>query len=258
MRKEILRDFLNVKVEQYNNPKFIESDPILIPHSFSKKEDIEIAGFLVSTIAWGQRKIIIKNGFQMMEIMDNSPHDFVLNHSPKELEKTASFKHRTFNGDDFSFFIKQLKRIYKEGGGLEQLFSSGVTEESDDCSGAIEHFRNDFFKNLKDEDSRIKKHVSSPQKGSASKRLVMFLRWMVRNDCTGVDFGIWKSICPSILSVPLDVHTGNVARKLHLITRLQNDWKTVREMDSCLRELDHEDPAKYDFALFGLGIFEKF
>ena len=258
MRNEILRDFLNVKVEQYNNPDFIETDPICIPHSFSKKEDIEIAGFLVATIAWGQRKTIIKNGQRMMQLMDNSPHDFILNHSQKDLEKTTVFTHRTFNGEDFKYFISNLKRIYKEKGGLEILFSEGISEFSQDCSQSIENFRNFFFSNLKDIDARIMKHVSSPIKGSASKRLVVFLRWMARKDEKGVDFGIWDSVPTSILSVPLDVHSGNVARKLKVITRNQNDWKAVQEMDVTLRKLDSEDPAKYDFALFGLGVFEGF
>lgn len=258
LSKAELSDFLNEKVELYNNPNFIESDPISIPHSFSNKEDIEIAGLLSATIAWGQRKTIINNSFKMMEMMDNSPYEFILNHEQSDLQKLESFKHRTFNSLDLFFFVTRLKDIYKVHGGLEKAFSDGIKKESVDCSDAIENFRNLFFHEVGEENLRTKKHVSSPYKGSAAKRLIMYLRWMVREDNCGVDFGIWKSISPSLLSCPLDVHSGNVARKLGLIQRSQNDWKAVKEMDETLRILDANDPAKYDFALFGLGVFEKF
>ena len=253
-----LKDFLDAKVLEYNTTKFIESDPISIPHSFDKKEDIEIAALLTATIAWGQRKTIINNGNRMMELMDNSPHDFVLNHSQSDLKSLSDFKHRTFNGNDFKFFISQLSRIYKNLGSLEKAFEQGLKPDSTNCLPAIESFRDLFFFKVPEEHRRTMKHVSSPAKGSAAKRLIMFLRWMVRNNVTGVDFGIWKSISPSLLSCPLDVHSGNVARKLGVLARTQNDWKAVIEMDETLRKMDPKDPAKYDFALFGLGVFEKF
>jgi len=258
MERAFLKDFLDSKVSLYNNPDFIKDDPISIPHNYSKKEDIEISALLSATIAWGQRKTIIKNCFSMMELMDNAPYDFVLNHTKDDLERFNDFKHRTFNGDDLKCFINQLQRIYKEKDGLENVFSQGLNEKSKNCSGAIENFRNIFLEGFCEEQNRTIKHVSSPKKGSASKRLIMFLRWMVREDNNGVDFGIWKSINPAILSCPLDVHSGNVARKIGLIKRNQNDWKAVKELDVELRKLDPLDPAKYDFALFGLGVFEKF
>lgn len=253
-----LSDFLDEKTTQYNNPKFIESDPILIPHSFSKKEDIEISGLLAATIAWGQRKTIINNAQQMIELMDFSPFEFVINHEESDLKRFENFKHRTFNSDDLSFFIKSLQHIYKTHSGLERAFSDGLTPDSQNCLGAIENFRDLFFEVAFPENKRTEKHVSSPKKGSASKRLIMFLRWMVRQDSCGVDFGIWKTISPSLLSCPLDVHSGNVARKLGVLKRTQNDWKAVNELDTYLRKMDAKDPAKYDFALFGLGVFEGF
>lgn len=258
MRKTFLKDFLDSKVGFYNSPDFIVGDPISVPHTFSKKEDIEISALLSATIAWGQRKTIVKNCNSMMELMDNAPYDFILNHNQGDLERFNDFKHRTFNGSDLKCFIKQLKRIYNECGGLEQVFSDGMTKKSKNCSGAIENFRKIFIEGFAEEDKRTIKHVSSPANGSASKRLIMFLRWMVREDKKGVDFGIWDSLSPSQLSCPLDVHSGNVARKIGLIKRNQNDWKAVLELDKELRKLDPNDPAKYDFALFGLGVFEKF
>ncbi|MEN8929055.1 MAG: TIGR02757 family protein [Flavobacteriales bacterium] len=254
--EEELRDFLDSKVELYNTPDFIEEDPISIPHTFSRKEDIEIAGLLSATIAWGQRKTIIKNCFSMMEMMDNSPFDFIMNHEKSDLEIFKDFKHRTFNSTDLICFVIQLQRIYKEKGGLELVFSSGLNDSSLDCSSAIENFRTIFLQGVTVDQMRTMKHVSSPAKGSASKRLIMFLRWMVRNDQKGVDFGIWKTISPRLLSCPLDVHSGNVARKLDILKRRQNDWRAVKELDEALRKMDSTDPAKYDFALFGLGVFE--
>ncbi len=258
MNENELSDFLNAKTMEYNNPRFIESDPISIPHQFSKKEDIEIAGLLAATIAWGQRKTIIANANKMVELMDFSPHEFVLNHEKSDLARFDSFKHRTFNSDDLKYFLTALRHIYLIHGGIEKGFSKGLTEHSTDCSGAIEHFRSLFFELALEKNHRTQKHVSSPKKGSASKRLVMYLRWTTRKDNCGVDFGLWKSISPSILSCPLDVHSGNVARKLGLLSRSQNDWKAVRELDRALRKMDSEDPSKYDFALFGLGVFEGF
>ena len=254
MNKIELKHFLNEKVIQYNQPKFIESDPIQIPHQFSKKEDIEIAGFLTATIAWGKRPMIIKNANKMMEIMGNSPYDFIINHKKKDLENIYNFVHRTFNVLDFKFFIKSLKNIYLNHDGLESVFAKHIQDNT--MQNSIHQFKKVFFEieHLK----RTTKHVSDPIKGSAAKRINMYLRWMVRQDNTGVDFGIWKSISPAVLSCPLDVHSGNVARKLGLLTRKQNDWKALSELDTNLRKLDSKDPTKYDFALFGLGVFEGF
>ncbi len=249
-----LANFLNEKVVEYNQPKFIESDPIQIPHKFSKKEDIEIAGFLTATIAWGKRQMIIKNANRMMELLDNSPYDFVMHHSEKDLDSFDNFVHRTFNVTDFKFFVKSLQNIYKNHNGLESIFAKNIINNS--TANAIHEFKKVFFEI--EHLPRTTKHVSDPLKGSAAKRLNMYLRWMVRTDAVGVDFGIWKTILPSVLSCPLDVHSGNVARKLGLIKRRQNDAKALTELDKNLRILDSNDPVKYDFALFGLGVFEGF
>lgn len=253
---EELKEFLDEKVEKFNQPLFIEDDPIQIPHRFEKKMDIEIAGFLTATIAWGRREMIIKSANRMMEAMDDSPADFVLNHSPADLLQLENFVHRTFNGHDFTYFITALKKIYQEKGGLEQVFANGLNRKSDsNMKNAIEHFNQTFFEGVPAK-FRTKKHVGNPGKGSAAKRVVMYLRWMVRNDNRKVDFGLWKSIPMSHLSCPLDVHTGNVGRMLGFIERKQNDWKTVEELDSAFKKLDPIDPAKYDFALFGLGAMD--
>ncbi|WP_308992600.1 TIGR02757 family protein [Mariniflexile litorale] len=254
MNKTELKDFLDNKVVQYNNPKFIESDPIQVPHQFSIKEDIEIAGFLTATISWGNRKSIINNAKRLMELLDNSPFDFVINHTETDLENMHSFVHRTFNSDDAIQFIKSLKHIYLNHNGLETLFAKHT--ENDSVQNAISKFKTTFFE--VEHLQRTKKHISDPLKNSAAKRINMFLRWMVRNDKTGVDFGIWNSLSPAQLSCPLDVHSGNVARKLGLLTRKQNDAKALLELDTNLRNLDANDPVKYDFALFGLGVFEGF
>ncbi|TXG39402.1 TIGR02757 family protein [Seonamhaeicola maritimus] len=254
MNKTELKEFLDEKVVQYNNPKFIESDPIQIPHQFSKKEDIEIAGFLTATIAWGNRKSIIKNANRLMHLMDNSPYEFVLNHTESELEKLMFFVHRTFNGDDCIQFIKSLKNIYINHSGLESLFVKHAKKDS--LQTAISKFKEVFFE--KEHLTRTQKHVSDPLKNSAAKRINMYLRWMVRQDNAGVDFGVWKNLSPSQLSCPLDVHSGNVARKLGLLKRKQNDSKALLELDTALRKLDKQDPVKYDFALFSLGVYEEF
>lgn len=254
MTNSELQTFLDEKVIQYNTLDFIESDPVQIPHLFSQKEDIEIAGFLASSIAWGNRKMIIKNSHKMMDLIGNSPYDFVMSHNDYQLEKLEGFVHRTFNSDDFKHFIKALKHIYINKGGLENIFIQNQTETS--LQPAIHALHEIFFEipHL----TRTRKHVADPNKGSVSKRINMCLRWFVRNDNAGVDLGIWKGISPSKLSCPLDVHSGNVARKLGLLTRKQNDGKALTELDSKLRELDPNDPVKYDFALFGLGVFEGF
>ncbi len=248
--------FLEEKYHRYNHPDFIENDPISIPHRFSRKEDIEISAFLVATIAWGQRPVIIRNGNRLVENMDLAPHDFVVNATGKELDRFNTFVHRTFNGIDCRYFLQRLAAAYREEGGLEPVFVRGVGKDSTDTCAAILGFRNWFFG--AEHEKRTQKHVPNPSKGSSSKRLNMFLRWMVRNDNRGVDFGLWKGIGTDQLSIPLDVHTGNVARKLGLLSRRQNDWKAVQELDNELRKYDATDPVKYDFALFGLGVFEGF
>ncbi len=251
---EELKLFLDDKVNEYNHPKFIESDPIQVPHAFTKKEDIEISGFLTASIAWGNRKSIITNARRLMQLLDNAPFDFIQNHQEQDLKRLLPFVHRTFNGADCIQFITSLKHIYHNHGGLEAVFAKYAQRES--LQLAISEFKTLFFEIEHLE--RTKKHVSDPLKNSAAKRINMFLRWMVRQDTAGVDFGIWKRISPSQLSCPLDVHSGNVARKLGLLDRKQNDAKAVMELDKSLRKLDKEDPVKYDFALFGLGVFEGF
>ncbi|WP_100844908.1 TIGR02757 family protein [Flavobacterium sp. 5] len=254
MPKNELKDFLDSKVLQYNTIDFIEPDPISVPHRYSLKEDVEIAGFLASTIAWGNRKMITKNGHRMMDLLGNSPYDFVMNHNDYQLEKLEGFVHRTFNSDDFKFFIKALQNIYSNHGSLEDIFLKHQTKDS--LQPAI-HALNEVFFEIPHL-NRTRKHVADPNKGSVAKRINMCLRWFVRNDNSGVDLGIWKNISPSKLSCPLDVHSGNVARKLGLLDRKQNDGKALAELDANLRLLDDKDPVKYDFALFGLGIFEGF
>ena len=249
-----LRDFLNEKALQYNHPDFIELDPIQIPHLYRDKEDIEIAGFLTATIAWGNRVSIIKSAHKMMDLMGNSPYDFILNHREKHLEKFDGFVHRTFSSTDFLYFIYALKYLYQKKEGLEGVFAKHQSATS--LQGAIHHLKKEFFS--LPHPARTLKHLPDPLKGSAAKRINMFLRWMVRNDHAGVDFGLWKSISPSILSCPLDVHTGTIARKLGLLKRKQNDARAVHELDLVLRSFDPEDPVRHDFALFGLGASEKF
>lgn len=256
MNNSELKSFLDEKVELYNNPRFIESDPIQIPHLFSRKEDIEIAGFLSATIAWGNRKMIIQNSHKMIDLMGNAPYDFIMSHNETDLERLENFVHRTFNGQDFGTFVKGLQNIYENYGGLEMLFSKKSTLKTENLQNNITDFKKIFFE--VQHQYRTQKHISDPMKNSAAKRINMFLRWMVRQDNKGVDLGIWKSISPSLLSCPLDVHSGNVARKLGLLLRAQNDGKAVYELDQQLRKLDKNDPVKYDFALFGLGVFEGF
>ena len=251
---EELRDFLDEKSRLYNHPRFVELDPVQIPHMFSEKEDVEIAAFLTATISWGNRTSIISNAHKMMNLMGNSPYDFIMNYSDEHLERFESFVHRTFNATDFCFFLKALRFIYTEKGGLEEIFNTYQTPDS--LQVAIHQLKKEFFSIP--HPARTRKHLPDPLTGSAAKRVNMFLRWMVRKDQCGVDFGIWKDLSPSVLSCPLDLHTGNVARKLGLISRKQNDAKAVSQLDEKLRLLNPDDPVKYDFALFGLGIFEKF
>lgn len=254
MKKQELKEFLDIKVMTYNHPRFIESDPIQIPHQFTKKEDIEIAGFLTATISWGNRKSIITNAKKMMTMLDHSPHDFIMHHKLSDLDKLHNFVHRTFNEEDFKQFVKSLKHIYGVHGGLEAVFSKHTDDFS--TQKAIHHFKKLFFEI--EHLPRTQKHVSDPLKNSAAKRINMFLRWMVRCDNNGVDFGLWNTLSPAQLSCPLDVHSGNVARSLGLLKRSQNDAKALTELDNALRCLDKMDPVKYDYALFGLGVFEDF
>ncbi len=249
-----IKSFLDYKADLYENENFIEEDPISIPHLFSKKEDIEISGFITATISWGQRKTIIKNARQIMEMMDLSPFDFIKNHSKMDLKPLSRFVHRTFNGTDLVFFILSLKNIYVNHGGLEKLFIPNNI--NDNMSKAINQMKSIFFSIS--HKHRTRKHISDPLKGSAAKRINMFLRWMVRSNIKKVDFELWKSISPSQLSCPLDVHTGRVARKLKILNRNQNDYKATLELDSYLKKINPKDPVKYDFALFGLGTFEDF
>lgn len=254
MNQEELKEFLDFKVEQYNTPEFIETDPVQIPHLFDRKEDIEISGFLTATISWGNRKSILKNANFLMELLDHAPYDFVMQHTENDLERLQRFVHRTFNGTDLSYFIKAFRHIYEQHGGPESIFSKHSNNTS--LQPAIHEFKNIFFE--LPHEVRTEKHVSDPLKNSAAKRINMFLRWMVRNDDNNVDLGIWRSISPSQLSCPLDVHSGNVARKLGLLYRKQNDAKALSELDANLRKMDAIDPVKYDFALFGLGVFENY
>ncbi len=249
-----LKNFLEEKVDKYNHRVFIESDPIFVPHQYHLKEDIEISGFLTAIIAWGKREMIIRNALHLMEIMGNSPYYFILNHTPNDLKPLDYFVHRTFNGEDARYFMKALRHIYINHGGLEKIFARHASQNS--LQPAISEFRKEFFSVAPP--GRTAKHISDPARGSVAKRINMFLRWMVRNDSRGVDLGLWKTVSPASLSCPIDIHSGNVARKLGLITRKQNDSRTLDELDASLRMMDAHDPVKYDFALFGLGIFEKF
>ena len=247
-----LKDLLEHKFNLYNSINFIIEDPISIPHLYNQKEDIEIISFLISIISWGNRKSIIKSGNKLTEILGSSPIDFIMRFKEKDLKK-IDFVHRTFNKFDLIYFLKSLKNIYRNHDGLENVFSKNLNDEF--MYNNISNFRKIFFS--LNHEKRTEKHISNPKKNSACKRINMFLRWMVRNDGV-VDFGIWKKIKPSMLSCPLDVHTANIGRKLNLISRKQNDLKTVLELDQKLRLFDKNDPVKYDYALFGMGVYEKF
>lgn len=251
MTEFALKEFLEEKVLQYNHPRFIDSDPIQIPHRYQNKEDIEIAAFLTATISWGNRKMIIRNAHLMMDLLGNSPYDFVMQNDAPQIDH---YVHRTFNETDLNYFIRALHNIYTQHQGLESIFFTYA--EKNQLQSSIHQFKQIFFEI--EHPLRTRKHISDPFKGSAAKRINMFLRWMVRKDKSGVDFGIWNSIDPSQLSCPLDIHSGKVARKLGLLSRNQNDAKALLELDESLRKMDPKDPVKYDYALFGLGVFEKF
>lgn len=246
-----VKSLLDLKAEQFNQPRFIANDPISIPHRFKKKQDIEISGLFAATLAWGQRKTIISNCNKLMMWMDESPHEFIIHHDDSDLKRFAEFRHRTFNYTDLTYFLRFLKWYYNKYPSLEEAFVA------DSLEAGLVNFHDLFF-SLPDSPKRTIKHISTPARKSACKRLCMYLRWMVRSDNKGVDFGIWKKIKPSMLVCPCDVHVDRVARKLKLIRRKQLDWQTALELTANLRKLDAEDPVKYDFALFGLGVEEKF
>ncbi|WP_299216515.1 TIGR02757 family protein [uncultured Aquimarina sp.] len=254
LSKSELKEFLDEKAAFYEQPKFIETDPVQIPHLFTQKEDKEIAGFLTATISWGNRKSILTNAHKLMFLMGNSPYDFIMNHSESNLDNLEGFVHRTFNHIDLTYFIKGLQNLYIKFGDMEGFFNQYASDEY--LQTAIHYFKKEFFS--LPHQARTEKHVSDPHKNSAAKRINMFFRWMIRDASAGVDLGIWNSLSPSQLSCPLDVHSGNVARKLNLLSRKQNDAKALHQLDVNLRLLDPLDPVKYDYALFGLGVFEKF
>jgi uncharacterized protein (TIGR02757 family) len=245
-----LKSFLDLKADQFNRPQFIKDDPITIPHRFSKKQDIEIAGLFAAVLAWGQRTTIIKKCSLLMDLMENEPHNFIVNHSRGDLKPFESFRHRTFNGVDARYFIQALATLYRRHKSLEEIFTSDAEPTTEQ---GIIRFNRQFF-SLSDHPHRTKKHLSSPEKKSTCKRINMYLRWMVRDDKRGVDFGIWKTIKPSQLVCPCDVHVDRVGRKLGLIKRKQTDWQTAIELTNNLKKFDPADPVRYDFALFGLGI----
>ncbi|WP_010180851.1 TIGR02757 family protein [Aquimarina agarilytica] len=250
-----LKAFLDEKAALYETPTFLDTDPIQVPAQFSLKEDAEIAGFLTATIAWGNRKSILTNAHRLMEIMGHSPYDFVMNYTPeKHSSLFDGFVHRTFNNIDLGYFIEGLQHLYTQHGTMENYFNqfSNFPRIND----AITNFKHDFFS--LPHPKRTTKHISDPSKNSAAKRINMFFRWMVRPNTNGVDLGLWTKINTNQLSCPLDVHSGNVARKLGILLRKQNDAKALLELDTALRKMDANDPVKYDYALFGLGVFEKF
>ncbi len=251
-----LKEFLSKKVVQYNNLSFIESDPICIPHQFSRKQDIEIAGFFAAVFAWGNRTTIINKSKELLQLMDNAPYEFCLNHDEGDLKKLLYFKHRTFNTTDLLYFIQFFKHHYKRSSSLEDAFTL-TQHKKFSIESALIAFHNYFF-SLKDSPTRTRKHVATPERNSTCKRLNMFLRWMVRKDDSGVDFGIWKKIKPAQLIAPIDVHVARVARKLNLLQRKQTDWQAALELTDSLRKFNSKDPVKYDFALFSLGVMEKY
>jgi uncharacterized protein (TIGR02757 family) len=249
--------FLNRKVIEYNTVDFITSDPVSIPHRFTKKQDIEIAGFFAAIFAWGNRTIIINKCKDLLQRMDNVPYDFVMNHEPRDLEGLLHFKHRTFNDTDLLYFIQFFKHHFSQSKSLETAFTKWMNKDDINIEAALNGFYKYFF-NLKDVPERTKKHIAAPVKNSTCKRLNMFLRWMVRKDNKGVDFGIWKNIAPSQLICPIDLHVARVARRFNLLQRKQTDWIAAVELTEQLKKFDCDDPVKYDFALFGLGVIEKY
>ena len=253
-----LKDFLDSKIELYNLSSFIKDDPISIPHLFTKQPDIEIAGFFAALLAWGNRKSIINSCNTLLAKMDNAPYEFIMHHNAKELKKLTGFKHRTFNDTDLLCLVQFLKQHYSKNKSLETAFSKWMKPGDETVEHALAGFHHYVFSNPEYFAERTRKHIATPEKKSACKRLNMFLRWMVRQDDKGVDFGIWKNIQPSQLICPLDVHVARVARKLGILQRTQDDWLAAAELTAYLRNLDAADPVKYDYALFSLGVIEKF
>jgi uncharacterized protein (TIGR02757 family) len=253
--KKDLKELLDRKVELYNQPSFIKNDPISIPRQFKKKQDIEIAGFFAAVFSWGNRTTIINKSTELMQLMGNAPYEFCRHHSAADLKKMLAFTHRTFNATDLLYFISFFQMHYQENNSLESAFARWMKKDDDTVENALNGFYHYFF-SLPHLSQRTRKHIASPQKNSSCKRLNMFLRWMVRSDDTGVDFGIWKKISPAQLVCPLDVHVARVATKLNLLQRKIPDWKAALELTGFLRTLDKADPVKYDFALFGTGVME--
>ncbi len=249
----MLKELLEEQYHRYNRKEFIDDDPVSVPHRYSRKENIEIAGFLTATLAWGQRPVIIKSALRLMAYMGNDPLDYLMSVRQREWQALESFCHRTFSGKDAVFFVRSLANVYQHHGGLENAFCQGYREAKNLEHGLI-GFRRLFLG--PNHEQRVGKHVADITRGSAAKRLNLFLRWMVRTDSSGVDFGIWNEIPSSALFIPLDVHTGRTARALGLLSRKQDNWKAVRELTLKLREFDPADPVKYDFALFGMGLSE--
>lgn len=259
MQKQIheLKTFLDAKVEAFNRVSFIKNDPVCIPHLFTKKQDIEIAALFAAVFAWGNRTTIINKSKELMQLMDDAPFDFCLHHSDNDLKKLLHFKHRTFNATDLLYFIEFLKFHYSNHNSLEIAFTKSLNKNDTTIENALIGF-NDYFFSLEDVPARTKKHIASPQKKSTCKRLNMFLRWMVRKDNCGVDFGIWRNIKPSQLICPIDVHVARVANRFNLLSTNKIDWNAALQLTNYLRTLDANDPVKYDFALFGLGVMEKY
>lgn len=254
---EQLAEFLEKKVAEYNQPSFIAQDPISVPHRFTKKQDIEIAAFFAAIFAWGNRLVIINKTNELMKLMDDSPHEFCLHHSDNDLKKLLTFKHRTFNATDLLYFVSFFKMHYALNDSFETAFSIWMKKTDADTAAGLNGFYQYFF-SLEDVPKRTLKHIASPDKNSTCKRLNMFLRWMVRSDRHGVDFGIWKNISPAQLIIPLDVHVARVARQFNLIQRKATDWQTAVELTGEMKNMDAADPSKFDFALFALGVIERF
>ena len=257
MKRQELKDFFDRKVDEYNQPFFVKSDPISIPHLFTKKQDIEISAFFAAVFAWGNRTTIINKSRELMERMDMAPYDFCLHHSEKDLKRLLGFKHRTFNDTDLLYFIEFFQVHYRSANSLESAFSKSMNKNDSTIERALIGFR-EYFLSLDDVPQRTRKHISSPLKNSTCKRLNMFLRWMVRNDRRGVDFGVWREISPAQLICPIDLHVARVAKRFKILERKPVDWLAAVELTRYLRTLDEKDPVKYDFALFGLGVMEKF
>ena len=257
MNKQELKEFLDRKVDEYNQPSFVKSDPVCVPHCFKVQQDIEIAAFFAAVFAWGNRTTIIQKCKELMQRMDNAPYDFIRYHEEQHLKQMLGFRHRTFNDTDLLYFVSFLRQHYKKSKSLETAFTKGMQDGDEDTGNALSGFYHYFF-SMEHVPERTKKHIASPERKSTCKRLNMFLRWMVRNDGKGVDFGIWKQIKPSQLVCPVDLHVARVARRFKLLTRQQTDWQAAIDLTDHLKQLDPADPVKYDFALFGLGIMEKF